>query len=288
VANLAPGHLDAVTRTRLDQMQPITRLATKRNKALLRELVVTDFKLRYQGSAIGYAWSLLRPLLIFLILYIVFDKFLKLGAGVPHYPVYLLLGLVIWNFFADMTNQSLGSIVGRGDILRKVSIPRWIIVVSATISVMINFGFNLVVLAIFMVVGRVAISWDIVLLPFFFLETYVLGLGLSFFLAAAFVKYRDVRYVWEVGTQALFYLTPIIYPLSRISNPDLRKLLLLNPLAQAIQDARYVTVTKETSTLYTEYGTHFFWLVPFAITVALLLIGSWYFRRESRSFAENL
>jgi len=269
-------------------MQPITRLATKRNKALLRELVATDFKLRYQGSAIGYAWSLLRPLLIFLILYIVFDKFLKLGTGVPHYPVYLLLGLVIWNFFADMTGQSLGSIVARGDILRKVSIPRWIIVVSATISVLINFGFNLVVLAIFMVVGRVAISWDILLLPLFFLETYVLGLGVSFFLGAAYVRYRDIRYVWEVVTQALFYLTPIIYPLSRISNPTLQKLLLLNPLAQAIQGARYVTVTTEAATVYTEYGTYAVAIVPVSITLGLLAFGSWYFKREARTFAENI
>jgi ABC-2 type transport system permease protein len=269
-------------------MQPITRLATKRNKALLRELVATDFKLRYQGSAIGYGWSLLRPLLIFLILYVVFDKFLKLGTGVPHYPVYLLLGLVIWNFFADMTGQSLGSVVARGDILRKVSIPRWIIVVSATFSVVINLGFNLIVLAIFMVIGRVAISWDILLLPLFFLETYILGLGVSFFLGAAFVKYRDIRYLWEVTTQALFYLTPIIYPLSRISNPTLRKVLLLNPLAQAIQDARYVTVTKEAATVHSEFGSYAYGLIPLAITFAVLAVGSWYFKREARTFAENI
>ncbi len=269
-------------------MQPITRLASKRNKALLRELVATDFKLRYQGSSIGYAWSLLRPLCIFVILYIVFDKFLKLGTGVPHYPVYLLLGLVIWNFFADMTSQSLGSIVARGDILRKVSIPRWIIVVSATISVLINFGFNLVVLAIFMVVGRVAISWDIVLLPLFFLEAYVLGLGVSLYLGAAYVRYRDIRYVWEVVTQALFYLTPIIYPLSRISNPTLRKVLLLNPLAQSIQDARYVTVTKEATTLHSEFGTYLVGIVPLLIALAILVGGIWYFRREARTFAENI
>src|SRR6201989_2884942 len=96
----------------------LQHIISKKNRALLRELVATDFKLRYQGSALGYAWSLLRPLLIFLILYVVFVKFLKLGSGVPHYPVYLLLGIVIWNFFAEMTTQSLGSIVGRGDLIR--------------------------------------------------------------------------------------------------------------------------------------------------------------------------
>jgi len=269
-------------------MQPISRFASKRNKALLRELVVTDFKLRYQGSTIGYAWSLLRPLLIFLILYVVFAKFLRLGAGVPHYPVYLLLGLVMWNFFADMTTQSLGSIVARGDILRKMSIPRWIIVVSTTISILINLGFNLIVLAIFMVLNRVPLSWEIVLLPLFFLEVYLVGLGVSFYLSAAFVKYRDVRYMWEVASLGLFYLTPIIYPLSLIHNATLRKILLLNPLAQAIQDARYVTVTKTSLTIKSEYGHYLPGFVPLAITLALVVIGSWYFRREARWFAENL
>src|ERR1700692_2480871 len=98
------------------------RFITKQNRALLRELVRTDFKLRYQGSALGYAWSLLRPLLLFVILYVVFVKFLKLGAGIPHYPVYLLLGIVLWNFFVEVTAQGLGSVVGRGDLIRKIRI----------------------------------------------------------------------------------------------------------------------------------------------------------------------
>src|ERR1700693_1553996 len=103
----------------------IRQAFSKKNRALLSELVRTDFKLRYQGSVLGYAWSLLRPLLIFLILYVVFVKIFPLGKGVPHYPVYLLLGLVIWNFFMEMTTQSLGSIVMRGDLIRKIRIPRW-------------------------------------------------------------------------------------------------------------------------------------------------------------------
>src|SRR5438477_10336092 len=103
----------------------IRQLFSKKNQALLSELVRTDFKLRYQVSFLGYAWSLLRPLLLFLILYVVFVKFFNFGKGIPHYPVYLLLGIVIWNFFAEMTSQSLGSIVSRGDLIRKIRIPRW-------------------------------------------------------------------------------------------------------------------------------------------------------------------
>ena len=115
---------------------------TKKNRILLSELVRTDFKLRYQGSVLGYAWSLLRPLMLFLILYIVFVKFLKLGTGIPNYPIYLLLGIVMWSFFAEMTSLSLSSIVGRGDLIRKIRIPRWIIVLSSSVTAVINLFLN--------------------------------------------------------------------------------------------------------------------------------------------------
>src|ERR1700751_1786848 len=130
-------------------------ILSKQNRALLAELVRTDFKLRYQGSILGYAWSLLRPLLLFLILYIVFVKIFPLGKGIPHYPVYLLLGIVIWNFFYEMTAQSLGSIVGRGDLLRKISIPRWVIVFSSSISALINLFLNLLVFILFLLINHV-------------------------------------------------------------------------------------------------------------------------------------
>src|SRR5690242_1061550 len=121
---------------------------SKQNRALLSELVRTDFKLRYQGSVLGYAWSLLRPLFLFGILYAIFALVLKTGGGMPHFPVYLLLGIVMWTFFTDMTSQSLGSIVGRGDLIRKIRIPRWIIVFSSSILALISLGLNMVVVAI--------------------------------------------------------------------------------------------------------------------------------------------
>src|SRR3989344_1241638 len=133
----------------------ITRVFNKTNRPLLAELVRTDFKLRYQGSVLGYAWSLLRPLLMFLILYLVFVKFLKIGGDVPHFPVYLLLGIVIWNFFNEMTMQSLGSIVGSGDLIRKLNIPRWVIVLSSSISALINLILNLLVVIIFLLINNV-------------------------------------------------------------------------------------------------------------------------------------
>jgi len=266
----------------------LNKLISKKNRALLSELVRTDFKLRYQGSVLGYTWSLLRPLLIFLILYMVFVKFLRIGSGVPHYPIYLLLGIVMWNFFAEMTSMSLGSIVGRGDLIRKIRIPRWIIVVSSSISAVINLGLNMIVIAVFMAVNQVDIMPSAALFPIFLLEIYVLALGVSLFLAAAFVKYRDMSYIWEVILQAGFYLTPILYPISLITSSAFQKLLLLNPVAQAIQDARNVLVTKETITIAEVFGNSSIRLVSLLTCVTLLIIGVLYFKREAKHFAENL
>lgn len=264
------------------------RYFSKKNRALLSELVRTDFKLRYQGSVLGYAWSLLRPLLIFVILYIVFVKFLKLGTGVPHYPIYLLLGIVLWNFFTEMTVQSLGSIVGRGDLIRKIRIPRWIIVLSSSISALINLFLNLIVVVVFMLLNHVDLLHTSLWLPLILLEIYLLAVGISLFLSAAFVKYRDVGYIWEVVLQAGFYITPILYPLSRITNITFQKLIMLNPMAQSIQAARYSVVTHETVTGYQVFGGGWHMYIPFAIVGIVLVYGIWFFRRESKYFAENI
>lgn len=263
---------------------------SKQNRALLAELVRTDFKLRYQGSVLGYAWSLLRPLLLFVILYIVFVNFLKLGDNVPHFPVYLLLGIVIWNFFNEMTVQSLGSIVGRGDLIRKIRIPRWIIVLSSSISALINLFLNLLVVLVFMAFNQVDFLKTSLLLPLILLEVYLFALGLSLFLSAAFVKFRDIGYIWEVILQAGFYLTPIIYPLTMITNESLQKLLLLNPMAQALQDARYAVITHDHQviTMTSAFGSAWYLLIPIGIVLVTLLGGVLYFRKEAKYFAENI
>jgi len=255
---------------------------------LLRELVRTDFKLRYQGSVLGYAWSLLRPLLLFLILYVVFVKFLKIGGDVPHYPIYLLLGIVIWNFFLEMTIQSLGSVVARGDLIRKIRIPRWTIVFSSSISALINLFLNLLVVVVFLFINHVDLLKTTLLLPLILLEVYVFALGLSLFLAAAFVKYRDVSYIWEVIMQAGFYLTPILYPLARITNLTFQKLIMLNPMAQTIQDARYAVVTHQSPTVYSVFQGGFYKLIPFIIVAIVFVGGFFYFKKEAKYFAENI
>lgn len=264
------------------------QIFSKQNRALLSELVRTDFKLRYQGSVLGYAWSLLRPLLIFVILYVVFVKFVKVNFGIPHPAVYLLMGIVIWNFFNEMTVQSLGSIVGRGDLIRKISIPRWLIVLSSSIAALINLGLNLVVVAVFMAINHVGFLDTLPLIIPILLEVYLLALGVSLFLSALFVRFRDVVYIWEVCMQAGFYLTPILYPLARIGNTTLQKLIMLNPMAQIVQDARYTVVAHESPTIYRIFQGGYYAIIPFVVVVLVLVLGLWYFKKESKFFAENI
>lgn len=263
-------------------------ILSKKNRALLSELVRTDFKLRYQGSVLGYAWSLLKPLLIFGILYVVFVKFLKIGANIPHYPIYLLFGIVIWNFFTEMTGQSLQSIVGRGDLIRKIRIPRWIIIISSSVSALINLGLNLIVVGLFMLFNGVDISSKVALLPLIFIEIYLFALGVSLILATAYVKYRDISYIWDVMIQAGFYLTPILYPISLITNINYQKVLLINPMAQAIQDGRLLLVSSQTVTFFSVWQSKTDYILPIGLIVIILLIGIFYFKSQAKDFAENL
>jgi ABC-2 type transport system permease protein len=269
-------------------LQSIKSVFSTKNKALLKELVITDFKLRYQNSVLGYLWSLLKPLMLFAILYVVFVNVFKLGDAIPHYSVYLLLGIVMWNFFAEMTNLSLGSIVGRGDLIRKISIPRWIIVLSTSLAALINLTLNLIVVAVFMVVAGAEINQTVIILPFIFIFYYMFSLGVSLFLAAAFVKFRDLTHIWEVVMQGAFYATPILYPLSLFSNPFYQKLLLANPVAFVMQEARFALITPATQTVSSVYGSSFAVLIPISVATITFLVGVTYFRSQSKSFAENI
>ena len=253
---------------------------------LLRAMVITDFKLRYQASLLGYLWTLLRPLAMFSILYVVFARFLKLGASIPYFPVYLLFGIVLWGFFVEATSQGLSALVARADLLRKISFPRYVVVLSVGASVLISFALNMLVIVFFMALLSVPVRLDILWLPFLFMELVALTISLAFFLSALYVRFRDLNYIWEVCMQAAFYAVPIIYPLTLVPVRYAR-LLILNPVAQIVQDARYVLVTPETETISQLYGTPWVRAIPVGITIALVVASVVYFRRRSRSFAEE-
>ena len=268
----------------------IPRVLNKKNRILLSELTKTDFKLRYQGSILGYLWALLRPLMMFAILYIVFAKLLRFGGDIPHYPVYLLTGTSMWSFFTECTSQGIQAMVIRGDLIRKISFPKYIVVVSATLTAVINMLINLVVIIIFALINGVTPSWSWLLVPFSLFELYLLSLGISLLLGAINVKYRDITSIWDVCIQALFYAVPIIYPISMVASSSVlaAKIILLNPIAQAIQDIRFNLITKETITTWNYLNNNALKILPIALVIILLIRAAFYFRKKSKFFAEEI
>lgn len=257
-----------------------------KNRAILREMVSTDFKVRYQGSVLGYFWSLLKPLFLFAILYVVFTYIIPLGKDVEHYPVYLLLGIVLWNFFTEATMQGASSVVARGDLIRKISIPRYLVVIASSLSAMINLGLSLIVVFIFALLNGIvpSITW-LLIIPII-LELYVFALGASFLLAALYVRFRDITYVWEIVLQAGFYASAIIFPLTLVPG-ELQKWFFLNPIVQIVQDARHAIATDTTVTNWT-LNTGLMGIAPVVIVCFVFVIGYVYFKRRSRYFAEDI
>lgn len=271
----------------------IFEIFTKKNRILLKAMVSTDFKLRYQQSVLGYLWSILKPLLLFTIMYFVFVKFMRFGDGIPHFAVALLLGIVMWNFFNETTTGGMMSIVGHGDLLRKIHFSKYVVVIASSMSALINFGLNFIVVIIFMLINGVHLTWSCLLIVPLILELYILALGIAFFLSAVYVNLRDLNPIWEVVMQAGFYATPIIYPISMISSrggmwgPIVAKLdLILNPVAQIVQDARYVLVDQANVTVWQMEGNHVLAVWPILFSILIFFAGLWCFTAKSKHFAE--
>jgi ABC-2 type transport system permease protein len=254
---------------------------------LLKQLVKTDFKLRYQGSVLGYFWSLLKPMALFAILYVVFARFLKVGDSVPHFPVYLLLGIVLWNYFAEVTSGSVTAIVGKGELIRKINFPKYVIVLAGSFSALINLFLNLLVVGIFMILNHIDLRMAALYLPLLIFELFIVSLAAAFFLSAVFVRFRDINHLWDVALQGAFYATPILYPLSAVPT-NAAKILMFNPLAQIIQDSRFVLVTPTTTTISNLFGSGFTRLVPVGVTFLLVIIAAAYFKKQSKRFAEEV
>ncbi|MFL4358345.1 ABC transporter permease [Streptococcus uberis] len=263
-------------------------LFSKKNRILLKELVKTDFKLRYQGSAIGYLWSILKPLLMFTIMYLVFIRFLRLGGSVPHFPVALLLANVIWSFFSEATSMGMVSIVTRGDLLRKLNFSKHTIVFSAVLGALINFSINLVVVLIFALINGVTISPFAYMAIPLFIELLILAVGVALLLSTLFVYYRDLAQVWEVLMQAAMYATPIIYPITFVSdkNPLAAKILMLNPLAQMIQDLRFLLIDRANATIWQMSNHWYYVMIPYLIPFLVLALGILVFNKNAKKFAE--
>lgn len=256
-------------------------------RQMVRQIAVADFKLRYQGSVLGYLWSLLKPLAIFIILYLVFVRFLRFGEHVEFFSVYLLLGIVAWTFFIETTSHGLKAIVEQRDLIRRINFPKLALLVGGSVNSLINLGLNLIIVAVFLQIVGADVRLVMLWLPLLLVQLYLLAMAIALFLSTLYVRFRDVSHIWEIAGQGLFYLTPILYPLNIVPETA-AKWLLVNPLAQIIQDLRYVLVTDQSPTINQFFGGQAIRWLPLGVTLMALAAGLWYFQRQSHNFAEQV
>jgi ABC-2 type transport system permease protein len=253
-------------------------------------LALTDWKLRFYGSVLGYVWSLLRPLMLFGILYFVFSEIVRVGSGVHNYPLVLLAGIVLFFTFGEMTGGSVTSMVDRETLVRKVSFPRMAIPLSVVLVATFNMLLNLITVAIFVAASGVHARWTWLLLPLPLLGLIVLGAGLGMLLSALYVPFRDVRPIWEVVSQALFYATPILYPIETVTerSDTLAKFVMSNPLAVLIQEFRHFLLGADAPSAAAAMGGTVWLLIPAAVLVGLTILGFTVFNRMAPFAAEQL
>ncbi|ADB53882.1 ABC transporter permease [Conexibacter woesei] len=255
---------------------------------LTRTLAVTEFKLRFFGSALGYLWQLMRPLLLFGVLYVVFAHVLKFRSDAEFYPVALLSGIVIFTFLSESTTVAVSSLVDREALVRKVQFPRLVIPLSVVTTALMNLALNLVVVVIFLLIsgGSVRLSW--LEIPFLVVLLALFAAGISTLISALYVRYRDIRPVWDVLLQMLFYGTPIFYTLDVINNKTLEHVLLINPLAVIIQQFRHAVIDPSHPSAVEAAGGWLLLLAPTTILVLLVVGGYRYFDRAAPRIAEDL
>jgi ABC-2 type transport system permease protein len=253
-------------------------------------LARTDWKVRFFGSALGYLWSLLRPLMLFGILYFVFSEVVGAGKGVEHFPIVLLAGMILYFFFGEVTAAAATSLVDREALVRKVGFPRMVVPLAVTVVGAFNLLLNLVVLAIFLVLNGVPVRWSWLLVPLPLALMGVLATGVGMLLAALYVRFRDIKPIWDVVLQALFYATPILYPLQLVQRKSetLTHVLMASPLAALIQWLRELLLGDATPSAADAIGGAGWLLVPAAILVAVTVLGFVVFDRTAPRAAEDL
>jgi ABC-2 type transport system permease protein len=251
-------------------------------------LAVTEFKLRFYGSVLGYLWQLVRPLMLFGVLYLVFTEFVRIGEAVPHYPVLLLANIVLYTFFADGTG-AVGSMVEHEGLVRKIQFPRMAVPVSVVLTAAFNLALNLLVVLAFALASGVEPRWSWLEAPLLIVLLAVLVVGLAMLLSALYVRFRDVKPIWEVTLQVAFYATPVIYAIEAIGVSErLREAIMLNPLAAILQQFRHAVIDPAAPSAAAAAGGSAKLLVPAGLLFGVAALGYWYFDREAPRMAEDL
>ena len=260
----------------------------RRALELLWIIAVTDFKRSYFGTALGYLWSVCRPLLLFGVLLVVFTHVFRLGHAVAHYPVFLLLGIVLFTFFQEATGLAVGSIVGHEAVLRKTQFPRVVIPLAVVVTCAFNLIPNLLVAFGFILAFGVAPAWTWLLLLPLLLALATITAAVSMLVAGLYPRFRDLGIIWSVATTALFYATPVLYPIGAL-HPGLRDVIALNPLSPIFGLVhRWVIDPRAPLPGTAAAGGPVRLGIAAVLFVVICLVSAWVFRREAPRVAEEL
>jgi ABC-2 type transport system permease protein len=260
----------------------------------------TEFKLKFFGSALGYVWQVVRPLLLFGVLYVFFVLVFQVnkakGPAAHFYGAQLLASIVLFTCFAEATSGAVRSVVDRENLVRKIQFPRLAIPISVVLLALFNLGLNLVVVMIFAVAGGVHPMFSWLELPLIILMLTVLTTGVSMLLSALFVRFRDISPIWEVLSQILFYSSPVIIPVEVVReklahgsfNHFLYHVYTLNPLVAIFQQFRHAMINHATLSAGQVMGSWVDLLEPLLLVAAIIVLGFWVFNREAPHIAEDL
>lgn len=246
----------------------------KKYEFLFEELVKRDLKKKYKRTVLGMAWSVLSPLLTLIVMKLVFTQFF--GRTMEHYTTYIFAGTLIFSYFSESSSQGMMALMGNASIFSKVTVPKYLFLLSKNVQTLINFAITLCVFFLFCVMDHITFTWKFLLLlyPIVFLLLFNIGLGLI--LSALFVFFRDIQYLWSVFTQLLMYMSAIFYSIDEYSYTT-QCLFLLNPVYLFIRYFRKIVIDAKIPTLW-------FHLLMLADVVVVLGIGCWMYKKYNTKF----
>jgi ABC-2 type transport system permease protein len=257
---------------------------------VLRVVGAIEFKAKYAGAVLGYIWSLAKPLAYFGVLWLVFAHLLRTANQTEDFTLFLLIGILLFTFFADTVGVMLPSVVEGGSILRRLAFPPILVPLSASIGIFITFLVNISAIVVFIGIQQVAPRAEWLLVVPLLAELYVFSLGVGLLLGALYVRFRDVGQIWELGVQLLFFASAIFYPIGIL--PDwAQKVAFLNPFVQVMQDVRHAVLGPSgpndltAATVFAGAGGR---TLPIVIAVSIFVGALAFFRREARYFAERV
>lgn len=259
----------------------------RRTLELLYLIAVTDFKKAYFGTALGYLWSLARPLLLFGVLLAVFTQVFRIGSQVPHYPVLLLFNIVLFSFFQEATVTAVTSIVGQESVVRKTQFPRLVIPLAVVLTSLFNLLLNLVVVLVFVLAFGVTPQWTWLLFPLIVGALVLVTTAVSVLVAALYPRFRDLAIIWTVASTVLFYATPVLYPIDKAPSA-LRQIIAINPISPILELARKWIIDPTAPGPAAAAGGHALLLAPLAILVGLCALAWFVLNREAPRIAEEL